>query len=57
VYLRLDRVGATAGVKLWGGLLQLPANAEPMFAINFMLFGAPGQAIQQAVQAPALGAD
>ena len=48
----LDRkMYALPGTELWGGVLALPADSAPRFAINFMLFGQEGQTTMQAVQA------
>lgn len=48
----LGKMYALPGTELWGGLLSLPPDSDPRFAINFILFGQPGQTTVQAVQAP-----
>ena len=47
----LGKMYALPGTELWGGVLALPADSAPRFAINFMLFGQEGQTTMQAVQA------
>lgn len=48
----LGKMYALPGTQLWGGAISLPQGSDPRFAINFMLFGQPGQTVVQAVQAP-----
>jgi hypothetical protein len=48
----LGKMYALPGTELWGGVLALPPDSPPRFAINFILFGQPGQTTVQALQAP-----